>query len=383
MKWLGALCAALTGLAVAASAHAEAIVPASDDEVIEILPAAASRSEERALLRRLSADPSNAPIAVALARRYVEQARELGDPRFAGRALAVLRAWPDANSAPDDVLLMRATVEQHLHDFDAAALHLEPLLQRRPRHAQALLTLATLRRVQGRYDESDRACAALGSAGALWHARACRAENDGLRGRVETARATLQRLLALPGPDAGARGWLLTTLAELEQRSGRSAEADITFRKALAAQHDGYTVVSYADFLIEQGRHGDALSLLRSEPRSDAVLLRLAIAGSRAEAAQAANDTRELRERMALASMRPELRSAHAREQAMAALWLDEDAPRALALARSNVRLQREPLDLLLLARAARAGGDTAAMAEAAALKKGMGLHDRRLDALL
>ena len=44
-------------------------------------------------------------LATAVARRYLEQARESGDPRFAGLALAALRPWPDANAAPDEVLL--------------------------------------------------------------------------------------------------------------------------------------------------------------------------------------------------------------------------------------------------------------------------------------
>ena len=67
----------------------------------------------------------------------------------------------------------------------------------------------------------------------------------------------------------------------------------------------------------------------------------------------------------------------------MFALEVQGDAARALALARANVALQREPLDLLLLARAAKAAGDRAARDELAALVRGMGLRDARIDALL
>src|SRR4029453_17642343 len=87
-------------------ARAEPIVPQHDDEVVEMLPAGGNRAEERRQRAQADGDPAR---AVALARRYFDEARTQGDPRLAGRALAALRAWPDADTAPDDVLLMRAT----------------------------------------------------------------------------------------------------------------------------------------------------------------------------------------------------------------------------------------------------------------------------------
>jgi len=362
-----------------AGVRAEPLVPQRDDEVVETLPAGGSRAEERRW-RTASNDPAE---AAALARRRLAQARAQGDPRLAGRALAALRGWPDAATAPDDVLLMRATIEQYLHEFDAAAAHLEQLVQRRPQHAQAWLTLATVRRVQGRYADSDRACAALARARAGFYAQACQAENAGLRGEVDAARRSLRALLAAPRLPAESGAWLLTTLAELETRAGRAGDAEAAFRSALAAQRDDYTALAYADFLLAQARPGDALAVLRDAPRSDAVLLRLAIAGTRAKAGSAVPDAAEARERMALAGLRPDVRTTHAREQAMYTLWVDGDAARAVPLARANVRLQREPLDVLLLAVAARAAGDATALRECAALAKEMGLHDRRLEALL
>ncbi len=221
------------------------------------------------------------------------------------------------------------------------------------------------------------------SAGATLHAQACAAENAGLRGDFDAARRTLAGLLATPRLPPTMRGWLLTTLAELDWRAGDAARADASYRAALAALADGYAALSYADFLIAQGRHAEALRQLQHEPRSDAVLLRLAIAGTRAPAPAAASDAQELRERMAQAALRPDARTTHAREQAMFALWVDGAPQRALELARANVRLQREPLDVLLFAQAAHAQGDAAARREAGTIAREMGLHDRRLDPLL
>ena len=366
------------------AAQAVPILPSGDAEVIETLPAAVgNRAEERKLRRELAARPRDAAVASAIARHYLDQAREHGDPRYAGQALAALQAWPEPARAPQEVLLMQATVQQYLHEFDPAARKLELLLEREPRDAQAWLTLATVRRVQGRYAESDAACAALGRLGAALYAGACQAENDGLRGSVDSARAALKTLIAAPRLAAETRSWLLTTLAELEVRGGRSSDAEAAYRAALEAQPDGYAVMSYADFLIDLGRDADALLQLKGQRRTDAVLLRLAIAGTRAKTPEGARDVREMRERIALANLRPDAKVFHAREQAMFALWVDRQPLRALALARVNVQQQREPLDLLVLAQAARASGQAAALRDAERALKDLGLRDQRIAALL
>ena len=376
---------AVAAIVVTGPARAEAVLPQRDDEVIETLQAVVgSRAEERKLRQQWAADPGNASVAAALARRYLEQAREQGEPRYAGRALAVLQAWPDPDRAPDEVLLLIATVQQYLHDFKASSENLERLVKRSPRHGQAWLTLATIRRVQGRYAESDQACTALAAVpAAAIYAQACSAENQGLRGEFERARQGLQRLLALPQLPGETQAWLLTTLAETEARAGRGAEAERAYRSALNAHNDDYAALSFADFLIERGRPTDALKVLKKMPRTDAVVLRLAMAGARLQSPGSAQDAKEMRDRVTQANLRPQAQTLHAREQAMFA-WVVEGQPqRALELARINVTTQREPIDILLLAQTARAAGQLDAVHEAERLRDQMGLKDARLDALL
>ncbi|GAP37977.1 hypothetical protein [Piscinibacter sakaiensis] len=376
--------AVAVALFAAAAACAQPVRPASDQEVVERLPGGGKgRAEERALRRQWANAPGDPRLALALARRDLDQARDQGEPRFAGRAMAALQPWRDAEDAPADIVLMLATVEQYLHDFDGAAVRLERLLQRDPRQAQAWLTLATIRRVQGRYAASDAACRSLAGAGAAFHARACEAENLSLRGQHAPARSQLQRLLSPNDLPPGTRTWLLTTQAEAELRAGRPSEAERAFREALAGLPDEYTRIAYADFLLDQRRPAEVAPLLRSLPRSEAVLLRLAIAAARGGASGEQPDIAELRARMAQAALRPDARTTHAREQALYLGEVQRDPQGALAAARANVALQREPIDLLLLARAARAAGDADALALARRLRDDTGLHDARLDAVL
>jgi hypothetical protein len=67
----------------------------------------------------------------------------------------------------------------------------------------------------------------------------------------------------------------------------------------------------------------------------------------------------------------------------MFALFVDAAPQRALELARGDIEQQREALDLLVFAQAAKASGDARAIAEAKRLKAAQGLHDKRIDAVL
>ncbi len=377
----------LAALAVIAhlAATAAPISPTRDDEVVEVLPpVVGGRAEARRLRQQLAQQPRDSALALEVAKRYLDQAHEQGDPRFAGMAMAAIAPWPDDVTAPDDVLLMRAGLQQYLHEFNASATSLQRLLARpgAPR-PQAWLTLATVRRVQGRYADSDAACAEVARAGAALHGQACAAENAALRGQFERARGVFTALLGAGTNPPATQAWLTTSLAELEQRAGRAKDAEVAFRAALKFDPDSYTTLAFADFLIDEKRPTEALALMKDQVRSDAVLLRLAIAGKQSRAASAPADVAEMRERIALANERPDAKVFHGREQAMFALAVDADVAAALALARGNAEHQREPLDLLVLARAARASGRPSALDEARRLVGEVGLVDRRTQAAL
>ena len=348
------------------------ISPTADSQVIERLPPSTRVSSSR--------DPV---VAAAEARALIDASRREGDPRFAGRALARLARWQpatEAATAPVAVLLVLAEAEQYLHEFDAATRRLQALVQRDPGSAQAWLLLATLHRVQGRYGASDQACKALLALRVQPYADACSAENAALRGEFDIARPQLLALIQRHSAPA-TQAWLSTTLAELEERAGQVSASDAAWRQSLQAAPDTYTAIGYADFLLDQQRPQEAWNLLSPLPRSEGVLLRLAIAGRRLNRPEAEALRAELRERHAQADLRPE-DSGHQRERALRALDIDGQAGAALAHAQKNVARQREPIDLWLLARCARAAGDRNALAKARQLAQQQGLRDARIDAL-
>lgn len=366
-----------------AAAHAAAYRPADDAEIVETLPTlGAYAAEQRELRRQLARHPTDAVAALVLSRSLLERARAEGDARLAGQALGAIAAWEGDEEAPIDIRLQRATLLQYLHDFEGAKAELLVVLGRAPRHPQALLSLATIFRVQGDYDASDRACIALQAAGQALYARACLAENSALRGEFIASRIELEVLLTAVPNDATWVSWIRTTLGELELRAARFDEAVDQLSAALRASPDPYTKLALIDTLIAQHRWTDADARLKDIGDGNAALLRRAIVARRLGSANAETLRKELAGRYAQAALRPEGRSVHARERAWFALDVEGDATRALTLARLNVQSQREAIDVLLLARAAHAAGDIAATAEAMSLARRMGLRDTRLQQL-
>lgn len=365
--WLLGLAAALA----CAAGQAAPINPRHADEVIERLPP---------VLRSASASVQDPAQAVAQARQLLDIARRDGDPRPAGRALALLARWQQDPAAPAEVVVTLATLEQYLHRFGPAVQRLKALVRRDPEQAQAWLLLASLHRLQGRLAESDQACTMLQRQKVQPYGDACLAENQSLRGEFDAARQAFSSLLAR-SRSAGERAWLLTSLAELETRAEQVAAADEAWRGALQAEPSTYTAVGYADFLLDQQRPQQAWDTLASLERSDGVLLRLAIAARRLQRPDAAALQQELLARYAQADLRPES-TGHDRERALLALDLLDRPAQALAAARRNVAQQNEAIDLWLLARSAKAAGNAQARAEVQALAGRIGLVDKRIQGL-
>lgn len=352
--------AAAALLLLAAAAAAAPSVPAADDSVVERLPTRADPGE-RARRAALARDVHQLPLALDLAQAAILRARRAGDPRELGAAQAALAPWWADAQAPAPVRLLRATILQSRHDFAAAQVDLDRLAADAatplPVRAQALLTRASLQQVRGHFDAARSDCdallqpafAPLGD-GLRRTAQACTLELQSLTGDARGARRALD---ALAGPAADP--WLALLRAELAERLGDDTAASALYAAA-SADGDVYALAAQADWLLDRGRHGEALAVLgRGPAQADALLLRRAIAWQRQGDARAAAAAADLRERFAAVRLRGD--APHLREEARLALDIDRDAARALALARQQWALQKEPADAVLLLRSARAAG--------------------------
>ena len=312
--------------------------------------------EIRALRTKLSNAPDNIDIALALATRLIEQSRAEADPRFLGQAQAVLTPWLTQPEPPASALLVRAMIRQNAHEFDLALADLDTVLSLHPANAQAWLTKASILQVQGQYEQARRSCQRLFRITARHVGLTCVGDIDGLTGQVSTARAMLAASLAQPGISPRTSLWTLTILADLAVRTGDSEGADRYFTEALNLHmKDQYLLGAYADFLLDQQRAREVVSLLQRETRADGMLLRLALAEQALQLPASHSHTAELAARFAAGQARGS--QVHLREEARFALGLLRDSHKALRLAQANWGIQKEPWDARLLLECALAVG--------------------------
>jgi predicted Zn-dependent protease len=265
------------------------------------------------------------------------------------------------------VRLLRATVLQSTHQFSAALSDLRAVLAADPANAQAWLTQATVQTVQGDYTSATASCARVSALSIDLAAITCLANVGAVTGKAATSEQLLDLTLSRsPNAPDDLKVWALTLLAEMAQRRGDAATAESRFRQALdASPHDSYLQGAYADLLLDQGRAADVLKLLQGQERIDALLLRRALALQQADKRQAMQaDVRELAARFDAAGQRGD--TVHQREQARFELWLRRDVPTALALARKNWAVQKEPADLRIYLEAAAQARDAGAAKPAA-----------------
>ena len=358
---VGRAAAIVAALLFAASAVAAPHRPDSDDAVLERLsPAVVALRQLRG--QRAPAAGVTLADALANARRYIVLGQTFSDPRAYGYAQAALGQWWSADPAPHDVLVMRARILQFRHEFDAALAQLEPALKSDQFDADAWLLFANIQQVRGNIRGARAACLKLIPLADPLIGATCAASTADLGGRSRQGEQLLARALTEPtGASASERAWAWTTLAETRARLGEAAQAEAAFEQALAlTPADVYTRAAYADLLLDQNRPRDVRVLLGADAgQADATLLRLALAAQRNADADAPALSETLSRRFAEARTRGD--QTHQREQARFALELQRDPARALALARSNFAVQREPADARILLESAIAAGDAQA----------------------
>ena len=359
--------------------------PSDEQEVLERLrtgPEDPGLKEARELRTRLRKNPNDLSLALSLARRYLDLGRASSDPRFVGRAESALGPWWATQDAPEPVLLLRATIRQYLHDFPGSLSDLARALAAHPEDVQAWVTRAAVQQVLGDFGAARISCFEVLQRASRLPGTTCLAGVSSLTGQLERSRALLARTLQTDDRgDHAEELWAQTTLAEMAVRAGDAHSAESAYRAALAlGVKDGYLLASYSDFLLDQGRAAEVVTLLQDETRADNLLLRLTLAERVSGAPLAAAHEAQLGERFAASALRGE--RLHLREESRFALGLAHDRKRALLLASQNWNVQHEPADVRVLLEAAAAADDRAAAGPALLFLKQSGLEDATLTPL-
>lgn len=373
----GALTVAALAAPERAAAAAERYTPEDPAQVIARVPA---RDAGELAARRALAEARDPAAAVALATLELGRYRRFSDPRYLGRAQAILAPWWQLVDPPADVLLLRATIRQSIHEFPAARADLDRLIAQRPDDVNAHLTRAVVATITADYAAARESCAALAARPLV--AATCAAPVEGLTGNAEAAHDRLAALVTTTRSDAAIEGWAWTALAELSIMRGHPERADQQLRAALALdQDDHYARGLLADVLLETGRAAQASELLAGREHVDALLVRLAISEHLLRSTDAPRLAALMREKIEAAAQRGD--RIHLREEARFVLVVERDGERAAAIAKDNWAVQKELADARLLVEAAAAARDQAAAAPVVSWRKQHGVRDAWLDARL
>ena len=317
--------------------------------------------EMRDLRAELTRSPNSPDLAVRLARRYYDEVAAEGDPRYIGYAQAALAPWWGLTDPPVTVRVMRAILLQFSHQFDAALADLGAAVQQAPQQGEAWAWQAAIRMVQADYPGAQRACEQVAALATPLIGSACIAYVRSVTGQAREAAVSLRSALSQhPEATPEEQLWVLTRLAEIEDRLGRHAEAEASYRRALGlGVPDGYLLAAYADFLLDRQRPADVLVLLKDKTRSDLLLLRLALAAQALQSPKLATWQHDLSARFEDARLRGD--ATHQKEESRFTLGVLGQAMPALKLAQQNYAVQREPADARILLEAALAAGQPAA----------------------
>jgi tetratricopeptide (TPR) repeat protein len=303
----------------------------------------------------------------------ISRARATGDLRFLGYGEAILLPWLNRTPVSPQVLILHATILQSRHQFDAALGELDQALKMRPDDPQAWLTRATVLRVVGRYPEALESCGHLAAAADPAILVLCTQSVEGLGGHLKSAYAAVVALPQQSMPPE-ARAWRYSELGEMAERLGDDPAAEHWLREGLqVAPDDFYLRGACADLLLRHERAAETLELLRGYESMEPMLLRITIAHQQLHDGAGARSRALLQNAFDLEQQRGD--AVHRREQARFFLDVDRQPAAALAAARENWQVQREPDDVLILLRAARAAGQPQLAAPAFEF-----LHQHRLE---
>ena len=343
---------------------ASGYVPADDTEILEVLvrPLASSRDEVSRLRDLLSADPHNVQAAASLAQRYLDIGVAGNDPRFYGYAQAVIEPWWSTSLAPPEVLRLRAKLKEKNHRYPEAIADLRVLIENHSADTQAMIELANLYRVIGRYAESRHTCDALAKTSGPLPVQVCLIPLLTVTGDAETAYRSATELETTTRRNGHPIAhWALTMRAVIARALGDSVLAEKHFREALDSDRtDTFLFREFADLLLDQQRNEETVALLRAHTKDNGILLRAAIAARRAGQTDLAQRWQsQLEARFVEIRLRGD--QPHGRYESRYALELEDEPRVALSLALNNWQRQKETRDSRNLLEAAVAANDQAA----------------------
>ncbi len=355
----------LLGLLFIQPVFADPFIPKDDSQVLEKLSSKFSKpisKELKKLHLELLKEPKDKKLVISFAKKCIELSRIESDPRYLGYAEAVIKPW--AHTKSPDILIIKATIRQSLHDFKGALEDLSEALELEPDASQAWLTKAQIYNTLGEYENAKINCAHLLVDVNQLASFACLSSVASLNGETDKGYNLLNRIInnsLNANLSIDEKTWALTLLGEIAARKGDNLLAEKHFKEALKQNsQDNYLLTAYSDFLLNIDNPKEVITLLKDKTRIDSLLLRLALAEKKLQLPDFKKHLTDLRNRFIASNLRGD--KIHLREEAIFNLKLENNSKRALDLAQKNWTIQKEPLDVQIFLESAIATNNKSAV---------------------
>lgn len=286
--------------------------------------------------------PNSAEQASASAKLALQMYQSTGNTRFLGAAKSSIAPWQNIAQPPAAIWLLRGRILQTEHHFAEAAQDLSHYNREHAASTEALLLEADAWRRAGEINRSRRTCFELAIQGRTDLATYCSAEILLSVGQAETAKTLVEPVIdytaSLP---AAQKNWAMAIYADLLSATGETEKAAAVWATVIAGDGTALTYkLAYADVLLALARYRAVADLLSEHASTTAALLRLTVAATRLQQDDAAMLKSVLEQRLTRVKLTSEP-DLHLREEALFALWLEDDAPASLRLALRNWELQK------------------------------------------
>ena len=363
-------------------AHAAPFLP-SDPSFIVLRVSSDPALKRIALLEaELSTDPRNLARIYDLTDAYIAVGRRTTEPRYFGRAEALLRSRLESAAAPAALRLQLADILQYRHEYDAALDEISRALAQERGNTRAHLMRAAIWQASGRLADARVECGLVLASGESAAGQrlpgAGHGDDRADRPRPRPAREALRRFLVVRlVRELGAHG-----TRGHRREIGDVSSAERSLRRAVTTNPaDYYARFALADLLLDRNRAGEVVQVLADLPRNESVLMRLAESQALLHVGKANPYLLTLTERLDAARARGE--RIHARDLARVKLKLMGDPTGALQAARDNWNQQHEPVDARLLVSCGVAAHDSSVIDAVREWQQRTSYQDVRLNALL
>lgn len=298
-------------------------------------------------------NPASKQATMTLAANLINDASQPGKSHLYGRVNAIIEPWLQAD-ADAELWYLKARIEQHNHQFDAALAILDKILVDQPKHNNANLMAVRLNLIKQSFDQAKHHCRQLTADAYMNVVAVCLLEVASHEGQLASSYALLKNMFKGAELAPPYRLWIGLMLSDMANRLALFEES-ASWLAQFAIDDDLSYLTTWAETQLKLNQPQAVINRLaqihESNPAiEDALLLQLALAEHQLNSRQNTHHDRWkqlISQRVRLRELRQD--NHHAGELAQYYLWLEHNPAKAKHWATLNWQQAQEHKDKQLL----------------------------------